>query len=488
MKTYLHLAIHDLHSQEGLGPQSIAKRLGIPLRTVERHLAQPRCPEPATRRRPSQLEPFRPQIMAALDRGLNGEQVLRHLREAGYQGGRSILMSFIRAARPPVKEAFLTLKFEPGQNAQVDFAECGLVGVGEERRKLYAFLMILGHSRRIFVRFILRMNTEHFLACHREAFEHFDGVPREIMVDNCKVAVVHGKAMFGPAVINPRYAELAAHYGFRPVPCNVRSPHEKGRVERAVGYLRTNFLNGMDTAGMTLAAVNAAASGWMEEVADVRPLKGSKDTPALLFPAEQAGMLPLPRLPGDCSVRQTVRITRQCRISFEGNRYSAPMACAGREAELVILPETLRLVCDGQTIAEHRRCFGHGQTLVIPAHDLELVKRRQRAAKAKAIELFLGLSRGTAAYYQELCRRRPDAFLHVARILALISEYGQDQVVDALDGAMQLEAFGAEYIANLLAARRHRHAEPSPLQLTHKRDCLDLEVARPDLDIYDQLT
>ena len=112
--------------------------------------------------------------------GLNGVQTLIRLREAGYRGSRTILMEHLRQVRPAAHEAFLTLKFEPGQMAEVDFAECGLVRVGGIRRKLYAFVMTLGYSRRVFVKFIMRMDMAHFLSCQREAWEYFGGVPREV--------------------------------------------------------------------------------------------------------------------------------------------------------------------------------------------------------------------------------------------------------------------------------------------------------------------
>lgn len=418
--------------------------------------------------------------------GLNAAQIFNRLTAVGYSGGVTLVRSLVREIRPAKREAFLTLKFAPGEMAQVDFATCGLVNVDGERRKLHAFLMVLGHSRRLFVRFIMRENTEHFLACHREAFELFGGVPRKIMVDNCKVAVTHRDGMFGAAVINPRYADMAAHYGFLPVPCNVRAPHEKGMVERCVGYLRSNFLNGLDTSSMTLGAVNAAVDVWCRQVADQRALRGTGETPERLFVAEREALGKLSLAPYDCSALHHVRVSKQCRVAFESNRYSVPMSHAGRMAELAALPDSVRVICDGKCVAEHRRSYARGAEIVIPAHDLELVARRKRAAKGKAMELFMGLSPEAPAFYHELEKKRPDAFLHISRILALVSEHGRDEVVEALRSAAEMEAHGAEYIANLLNARRRLRPTPSPIQLTRKTDLLDIDVQQVDLTIYDQ--
>lgn len=487
MKSYLHLAIHDLHDSEALTSRQISARLGVPRTTVLRHLRQPRLPEA----RPvnhghGKLEPYRDLVAQLAFEKLSAAQIFRRLSEAGYGGGETMVRKLVREIRPVRKEAFLELKFPPGDMAQVDFAECGLVRVGGERRKLHAFLMVLGYSRRLFVRFIMRENTEHFLACHREAFELFGGVPRRVMVDNCKVAVVHTDNMFGAAVINPRYADLAAHYGFLPVACNVRSPHEKGMVERSVGYLRTSFLNGLDTASMTLGAINAAGDAWCRDVADRRTLRNTPDTPERLFAAEREALRSLTLLPYDCSALRNVRISRQCRATFESNRYSVPMDYAGRMAELAALPDSIRIICDGTCVAEHGRSYAHGAEVVIPAHDMELMARKKRGAKVKAKELFMELCPGAPAFFRELENRRPDAFLHLSRILSLVSEYGRASVVAALGDAAAVEAYGAEYVANLLAARRRLRPEPSPIQLTSKADILDIDVQETDLAIYDR--
>jgi len=486
MNTDTHLAIHDLHEQNGHGARKIAERLGIPLSTVSRHLRQPRIPNHARKDgKPGKLADYSGTVLRLFAEGLNAVQIFRRIAEAGYTGGETLVRDFIRQSGLRRKEAFLELAFAPGEAAQVDFAECGLIRQGNDRRKLHAFVMVLCHCRRIFVRFIMRENTEHFLACHREAFEYFGGVPHKVIVDNCKVAVVHGNDMHAPAVINPRYADMAAHYGFVPVACHVRSPHEKGIVERCVGYLRTSFLNGLDTESMTIEALNAAVDAWCRDVADCRRLKNGNGTPESLFPEEQAAMLPLSSVPYDCGALHDVRVTRQCRVSFESNKYSVPMSYAGKMAQLAAYPDRIRINCGGKIIAEHRRCYGRNASVVSAAHDLELVARRKRAAKTKAKELFLNLAECAPLYLHELEQRRPDWFLHVSRILALVSEYGEDAVVKALENAVRMEAFGAEYIANLLAARRRLEPEPSPIMLSSHSDMLDIDVQKTDLSQYD---
>ena len=122
MKPYTHFLIHQHHDEQGLGPRQISQKLGIALRTVERHLAMPRELEAKPpRKSESILEPHKEKIRRLLDDGLSGMQILFRLRQDGYQGGKTILHDHIRKVRPPVHEAFLTLNFEPGEMAQVDF-------------------------------------------------------------------------------------------------------------------------------------------------------------------------------------------------------------------------------------------------------------------------------------------------------------------------------------------------------------------------------
>lgn len=487
MKAYTHFLIHQLREERGYGPRQISEKLGVPLRTVERHLAMPKViDDKPPRERPSILDPHKERIEALLKEGLTGAQILFRLQRDGYQGGKTILNDHIRKVRPPRQEAFLTLRFDPGEMAQVDFAECGLVRAGNIRRKLYAFLMTLGHSRRVFVKFVMRQNTEHFLACHREGFEFFGGVPRRVMVDNCKVAVLRHDNIYAPPEINPRYADFAAHYGFVVSACNVRSPNEKGRVERSVGYLRTSFLNGLDTSRMSLLAVNAAAREWQTAVADRRMLARTRQTPMQLFPEERTAMLPLPPHPYDCSVFSNVRVSSQCRVSFEGNLYSAPMRHAGAMASLAALPDTVRIHCDGKVVAEHARSYERGKNVVEPAHDIELLKRRKKATKAKILELFLDLSPQAADYVAGLRSRRPDADMHLARIMALTTTHTQGQVADALNEAMEMSAYGAEYIANLLDMRRRVREELPPLRSKYDDVGQDIEISQPDMDVYER--
>jgi len=185
----------------------IAARLNVSAKTARRHLAAERWEPPKRRAIPLKLDPCKALVKQLLEREQHtAAQVFQRLKGEGYTGCESVLCGYV---------------------AQVDFAECGTISVGETRRKLRAFVMTLCHSRMVFAKFIMRESMEHFLQCHREAFEYFHGVVREVMVDNCKVAV-KTSVLRGAPLPNERYADCAAYYGFKIVPCGVRKPNEKG--------------------------------------------------------------------------------------------------------------------------------------------------------------------------------------------------------------------------------------------------------------------
>ena len=202
----------------------------------------------------------------------------------------SILKEFVRRVRPVRKPAYLTLEFAPGECAQVIGAAV-VVSVGGTRRRLSFFVLVFCYSRRMYLEFTLGQGMEHFLACHQQAFEACGGVPGKIMIDNLKTGVLSHR-LGERAQFHPRYLDLAAHYGFRPVACAVRKPNEKGRVENGVGYVKKNFLAGLELP--SFAAVNPAAEQWLRTVANVRIHGETRRKPLEMFEEEKPRLKALP--------------------------------------------------------------------------------------------------------------------------------------------------------------------------------------------------
>ncbi|MBE7501464.1 MAG: IS21 family transposase [Verrucomicrobiales bacterium] len=220
--------LRQLHDEAGLKVSQIAAELHLDPKTVEKWIDQPTYQPRQGVQRPSKLDAFKGQITALLQRHpYTAQQILQQLQAQGYAGGYSILKEFVRQVRPVRKPAFLMLEFAPGECAQVDWGSFGSISVGSTRRRLSFFVMVLCYSRFLYVEFTLSEAMEQFLTCHRHAFEFFGGVPEKVMIDNLKVGVLR-HPLGQPALFHPRYLDLAAHYGFRPVACAVRRGNEKG--------------------------------------------------------------------------------------------------------------------------------------------------------------------------------------------------------------------------------------------------------------------
>ncbi len=184
--------IHHDAQQQGLTVAQIARKMGLDPKTVAKWLqANSFTPRQATARR-SKLDPFKTQIVRWLEsHDYSATQIFQRLNENGYEGGYSIVKAYVRMVRPVHQPAFLTLAFEPGECAQVDWGEYGSVKVGSTRRRLSFFVMVLCDSRLMYVEFTVSQTMEHFLACHQNAFQFFGGVPKKVMVDNLLCGAPH---------------------------------------------------------------------------------------------------------------------------------------------------------------------------------------------------------------------------------------------------------------------------------------------------------
>jgi hypothetical protein len=332
----------------------------------------------------------------------------------------------------------------------------------------------------LYVEFTVAQTMEHFLACHEHAFAAL-GVPERIMVDNLKSAVL--RRVIGEApLLNPRYADFARHHGFDIRPCNPRAGNEKGRVESGVGYVKKNFLNGLEFTDFV--SVNPAVQLWLAEIANVRLHGETHRRPVDLFAEERARLKTPNAQPYDLARVVSLRASTQFRIAFEANRYSVPAKYAGQRVTVKAYPDRLCLYHQDTLIARHVRSYDRHQDIEDPDHPKVLLEQRKSAREQRLLSQFLSLSHHAQAYYEGLSARRFNARAHLRKILALVDLYGKEQTARALDDALTFNAFSSEYIAHLLVARTRTALESSPLILTRRADLLDLELPEPDLSLY----
>jgi len=475
--------LRELADHKHLTVAQIAHELEMDPRTVALWVARPTYQQRQGVKRPSKLDPFKGPIVAMLERHpYTAQQVLQEIKPKGYRGAYSILKAFIRLVRPVHKPAFLMLEFAAGECAQVDWGSYGSITVGSTRRRLSFFVRVLCYSRMIYVEFTLSQGMEQFLSCHRHALEFFGGTTVKVMIDNLKTGVLEHPLGLPPR-FNPRYLDFAAHHGFTPVACQVRKGNEKGRVESGVGYVKKNFLNGLDIP--SFSALNPAARQWMDTVANVRIHGETHCKPIERFAQEKLLLRPLPAMPYDCAVLRPTNANGCCRVILDTNRYTVPYLYASQKLTLKTYPDQLLLYYNEKLIATHPRSYDRRQDIRNPDHIQDLLVYRHRAREQTFLQTFLSLGPQAELYVRQLQEKRLNASHHVQKIVALSQIYGSDKVARALEDALKFEAYGCEYIANILEQRERQPVVPSPLHLTRRQDLLDLDLPPADLNLYE---
>src|ERR1017187_3125854 len=431
----------------------------------------------------SLLDPFKGQVTRLLDaHPFSAQQVFQRLREAGYAGGYTTVKDYVRLIRPKQRPAFLKLVFAPGEAAQVDWGSWGTIAVGKTRRQLSFFVMVLCYSRRMYLEFFVSQTMEHFLAAHEHAFAAFNSVPSRIMIDNLKTGVIEHMAGCAP-VFNARYLDYAKHCGFAISACNVASGWEKGRVENGVGYVKKNFLNGLELADFS--AINPAATLWLESVANVRIHSETRQRPVDMFEQEKAHLLPKNPATYDIGCISTGRVSKQFRVAFDANHYSVPVNYVGVIVTLKGYPDRLCIYYADQMIARHDRSYDRHKDIEDPNHPKALITQRRNANEQRLLLRFLALTPKSNEYHAGLMARRLNWRNHVAKINALAEIYGDAATGRAIEDGLAFDAFSCEYITNLLEARARVLPQASPLQLTRRQDLLELDLAKPDLSLYE---
>ena len=333
-----------LHAAEKWRVGTIARQLYVHRDTVRRVLAQSGQAVPPSPLRPSRIDAYRPFLLATLDKfpTLTAARLYAMVGERGYVGCDSHFRHLIAELRPrPPVEAYLRLRTLPGEQAQVDWGHFGHLQIGRARRPLMAFVMVLSHSRMIFLRFFLDARMDSFLRGHVEAFSAFNGCPRVALYDNLKSAVLE---RVGDAIrFNPELLALAAHYRFEPRPVAVARGNEKGRVERSIRYIRDSFFAGRSFTD--LADLNAQAQAWVAGLAaDRRWPEDSALSVRQAFAAEGRSLLTLPDAAFALGERVAVKVGKTPYVRFDTNDYSVPHTHVRRTLTVLADESSVRIL------------------------------------------------------------------------------------------------------------------------------------------------
>jgi len=318
------------------------------------------------------LDPHKPVVDELLVEGVwNARVILSELREQGYEGGGTILRDYIHPKRA-LRSSRRTVRFEtsPGKQLQNDWGEVWTVVCGE-REKVHFSVNTLGYSRRFHFWCTDSEDAEHTYEGLMLAFEHFGGVPEEVLVDNQKSAVIAHR--IGERVkYNEAFLDLASHYGFTPRACRPNRAQTKGKDERMVGYIKHNFFERYREFD-SQSHLNNLAMKWLEEEADSRVHGTVKEVVRERFAREAPHLSPLPPARFDTSYRELRWVSWDGYVDVRGNRYSVPDEYRGMTVAVRIrLDGTFSVFAGERKVVEHRLRPACEGWVTVPEHHARL--------------------------------------------------------------------------------------------------------------------
>lgn len=259
----------------------------------------------------------------------------------------------------PIKEKYANNKIRYYQpvldrketsQVQVDPGEIKVL-IDETGRelKVYFVVFVFSYSRMSYVSFQERpFNTEDFLKAHLESFQFFGGVAKEYVYDQTKLVVIQEK--YREVWFNQKFHQFALKYNFLPIVCEGYDPESKGKVERAVQYVKNDFLYGEYFADID--AVRKGGLEWLNSVANVRIHATTKRKPVDMFAEEKPYLRANYFLKSEKNFRFVDKVGL---ISFEGNKYSVPFAFQRKQVIIIKEKSTLKIcqISDGKEVASH---------------------------------------------------------------------------------------------------------------------------------------
>ncbi len=435
----------------------------------------PTAAEPKPGRSPSAsaCAPYRDTIEVGLSRGRNAMAIWQDLVDvcgftAGYQSVRRFVRNLQGTTSP---EACAVIETAAGEEAQVDYGEGPMVRdphTGKYRRTRL-FVLTLGCSRKSVRLLVFRSSSQTWAELHEKAFRRLGGATRVVVLDNLREGVLTTD-IYDPT-LNPLYRDVLAHYGAVALPCRIRHPDRKGKVESGVGHAKKTPLKGMRFE--SLPEAQAYLDHWEERWADTRIHGTTKRQVAAMFAEERPALLPLPVEPFRYYQYGERTVHLDGCVEVEAAYYSAPPGWIGRRVQVQWDVRNVRLLNPrtGQLLREHLRNARGGHR----------IKDEDRPKQTPlSTQQLLGRADKTGAQIGTLCRgmhhaRGEIAVRHILGVLSLAKKYGGATVDDACAAALEVGVCQYRFVRRYLERRPQmplslRQVDPLIRQLTLYRD------------------
>lgn len=495
LKPETQTEILSLFFSKQMKVRAIARQLGINRKSVERVINRRSVTlgiHPFNRA--SRLDPFKDAVTALLkeDPETTSMVVLQRIRDQGYDGGYTILREWIRGKRPqlmPKKEAFFKMAFAIGEATQVDWGEFG--DVFGDGVKIHCFVMVLCHSRLLYIEFTRSEKFEEFLRCHENALRYFEGLRTEqFWYDNLPTAVA--ERMGKMIRFNARFLAYAGHHHFSPNACNLGKGNEKGRVEDGVKYIRMSFWHNRKF--KDFEDICSQANEWRDQTANLREHRTTRKIPRLVFEHEEKPHLEkINPEPYETDEVFSEEIRPDFHIIYETNQYSVPWTLVGCVVTVRIDASEIRVFYRDRFVTKHPRVYRKHQTpFTKEEHEQGLREIKPQGKNAHVHWQIQTLeSYGPALTQYLMCLRHSHRSLRseVSRLLALGTVYGEKCLADTVESLLKRGTIGIEQVEMALKhqdkGESNTISRPAPMNLQNER--LTRIPSRVDLRQYDQL-
>jgi transposase len=455
---------HEMAKQEGY----LAKEAVIPDdETLQKVLgAGPKPPKIV-----SSLEPYGEVVKTLWKQDVEMVAIWQRLKENyGYIGSYSAVRRYVAHLEPEGVEAYF------GSVGQLFDPVTGRV------RTAYAFVATLCYSRHQYAELVFDQKVVTWIGLHRRALEYFGGVPRRVVPDNLKAAVI--KALVHDAVLGEAYRQMALYYGFLISPTRPYTPRHKGKVENGVHYVQRNFMAGQEFADIQCA--NRHLKIWIQEVAGVRDHGTTHEAPLKLFKEfEQSALQELPIEPFSLCEIRTAKVHPDCHVVVSGSFYSAPYTYVGQKLDVYVRDRVLELYQGQKLVATHVKCQRQGQWQTrlehYPEHKAAYLQRTPDFCRQIAARLGPAASK----VVETLLSDRPlDRLRSVQAILKLEETVGGQRLEAACARAVHYGDLRYRRIKQILNAALDREPLPSATTL---QPSSPHTFARPTADFFPQV-
>ncbi len=469
---------------EGCSTRAIARTIGIGRNTVVRYLKNPDQSLIPRLKPVSKLDPYKDDIKEALEKdpSVGAPVILRLIKEQGYKGKITILRDYLQRKRKQShqKRAFIRFESKPGEQIQIDWAHFGSISYGDTYRKVYALVAIESYSRMLYVEFTHSMNQQTLHGCLFNAFKYFGGTPKTLVVDNMLTAVTERESRL--IRFNGSFLDFLRPFSINPIACNPGAPYEKGKIERAIRYLRRNFIplaSFEDIKDYQQQVLN-----WLDKVANIRIHQTTGEAPKERF--LKVSLKPLPDLIPQPLETATVIVHKDFAVKFDTNSYTTPPWAIGKKLTLKANQYSVWVYHKNKLICSYPRCWERKKRLETEAH-LEQVKKLSRKLwETREISAFAALGEEFRDYLEQLPSANLSLKKQVVSLLNLLDQYGIKSLSWAILKALKHRAYGADYIENILYQEMIPINQYPPVKL--KNEALNrIRLSAPTLTDYDAI-